>query len=324
MKIVGAVLICFFFIIPAFVKIYPAVILDVAFLNHLRWPPMTNLSNPNDFGLDATCHFRLDTAPEVTVGAWHVLPEKYSGSQVSSTDEAQFFGFLRDGSPIILYLHGNAGTRAAWHRVQLYRVLSRAGFHVVTFDYRGYGDSSGYPSEDGIVEDSLSVFKWIQRQNSKSMIFIWGHSLGSGVATKTAKKLNEAGEHFSGLILESPFNNFIEAASNHPLTIPFRVMPWFSWVFIEGIKMNNILFASDENIAGVTAKTLILHAEDDGIVPYMLGRKLYNAALQTKKGGVEFVSFDGHLNYGHKHIHKAPDLPDIIRNFTSLVTEKTV
>lgn len=320
MKVVAAVLVCFFFVIPAFVKIYPAAILDVAFLNHFRWPPLVNLSNPKELGLNATRHFFLDSAPEVTVGVWHILPEKLA-SEMPSPDEAQYISLLQDGSPIVLYLHGNAGTRAAWHRVQLYRVLTTIGFHVVTIDYRGYGDSTGYPSEEGIVEDSIIAYKWIRRHSGESMVLIWGHSLGSAVATKTAKKLNEAGENFDGLILESPFNNFIDAASHHPLTLPFRVMPWFSWVFIEGIKMNNIRFASDENIAGVTAKTLILHALDDGVVPYALGRKLYDAALRTKRGGVEFVTFDGQHGYGHKHIHKDPNLPEIIRKFTALETE---
>lgn len=319
MKLVGATLVLLYFIIPAFVKLYPAVLLDVAFLNHFRWPPFVNLAKPDELGLNWTRNFRLETAPEITVGAWQILPETL-GSRVPPSDEKKYISLLQDGHPIILYLHGNAGTRAAWHRVQLYKILSKAGFHVVTFDYRGYGDSTGYPSEEGLVDDSLSVYKWIKSHSGNSPVYIWGHSLGSAVATKTAKKLNEAGEEFSGLILESPFNNFVEAASNHPFTAPFRVLPWFTWVFIEGIKMNNIRFASDENISGVTAKTLVLHATDDGIVPYDLGRKLYDAAVRTKKGSIEFVTFDGVHGYGHKHIHKAPNLPDVIRKFTSNIS----
>jgi abhydrolase domain-containing protein 12 len=149
-------------------------------------------------------------------------------------------------------------------------------------------------------------------------LYIWGHSLGSGVATKTASRLCQEGAIFNGLILESPFTNFVEAASNHPFSLPFRVMPWFSWVFIEAIKLNNIRFESDKHINGVTVPVIILHATDDGIVPYELGRKLYEVALRrTPDLKVDFVTFDGVHGYGHKHIHKSPQLVGIIRKFAS-------
>jgi len=320
MQVVSFLLVFFFFIIPAFIRIYPPIVRDVAFLNRLRWPPFLDLNKPSEFGLNATLNFNVQTDHDITVGAWHMLPSHLSSSVLSAESDVDLFSkLLSEGqAPVILYLHGNAGTRAGWHRIQLYKVLTSAGFHVITFDYRGYGDSPGSPSEDGLVHDSVAVFKWIKQRSGSVPLYIWGHSLGSAVAVKTSKILCEQGADFQGLILESPFNNFVEAASNHPFSMPFRILPWFTWCFIEAIKENHIHFASDQNIAGVTVRTVILHALDDGVVPYSLGLKLYDTAVRTKKsGGVELVTFDARHGYGHKHIHKAADLVSIIKKFTS-------
>lgn len=316
MKFCGFLLILFYFAIPAVIKIYPAVIAEIAFLNHFRWPPFVDLSRPDELGLNFTRSFHLPTTDGVMVGTWHVLPEELGVQYTGTEAESQFVHQLQSGHGVILYLHGNAGTRAGWHRVQLYKLLSKAGFHVVTFDYRGYGDSSGSPSEEGLVEDAVSVFKWLKSHTGSMPVYLWGHSLGSAVATISASRLCGEGADFSGLILEGPFNNFVEAASRHPLSAPFRVMPWFSWVFIEAIKYNNLQFASDQNIKGVKVPVVILHALDDGIVPYELGRKLYEVAMRNCDD-VKLVTFGADHGYGHKHIHKSPDLIPVIRKFIS-------
>jgi abhydrolase domain-containing protein 12 len=302
------------------IMICPSIISEIAFLNKFQMTP-SNVDKPTDFGLVHVHNLRLDSTNGATLGAWHILPEGLASEAIVSSDDMSldYLNLLTSGNPVILYLHGNGGSRADGYRLGMYRKLSSAGYHVITFDYRGYGDSTGSPSEEGLVQDSVSVFKWLKRQTGNVPVYIWGHSLGSAVATKTASRLCAEGAKFNGLILESPFNNFVEAASNHPLTLPFRMMPWFSWVFVESIKLNNIIFASDENIKGVTVPIIILHATDDTVVPYNLGRKLYEAALRRPPNAstVEFVTFDGEHGYGHKHIHKSPQLVDVVRKFTS-------
>jgi abhydrolase domain-containing protein 12 len=80
--------------------------------------------------------------------------------------------------PVVLYLHGNTGTRANGHRVDLYKTLRRLGYHVIALDYRGFADSSDIsPTENGVVSDSLAVYRYIKNLTNNP-VFIYGHSLG--------------------------------------------------------------------------------------------------------------------------------------------------
>jgi abhydrolase domain-containing protein 12 len=81
--------------------------------------------------------------------------------------------------PIVLYFHGNTGTRANGHRVELYKVLRKLGYHVIAIDYRGFADSSDQsPTEKGCVSDALATYKYIKNLTNNP-IFIYGHSLGN-------------------------------------------------------------------------------------------------------------------------------------------------
>lgn len=80
--------------------------------------------------------------------------------------------------PIVLYLHGNTGTRANGHRVDLYKTLRRLGYHVIAMDYRGFADSSDIsPTEGGCVSDALAMYRYIKNLTN-SPVFVYGHSLG--------------------------------------------------------------------------------------------------------------------------------------------------
>ncbi|KAJ8308530.1 hypothetical protein KUTeg_013404 [Tegillarca granosa] len=83
----------------------------------------------------------------------------------------------------------------------------------------GYGDSKGVPTEEGVVTDSYYIYKWIKERHGSSPVFLWGHSLGTAITTKLAKKLCELDEKPDGVILESPFNNIRDAAKGHPLSL---------------------------------------------------------------------------------------------------------
>ncbi|XP_060553065.1 lysophosphatidylserine lipase ABHD12-like [Ruditapes philippinarum] len=314
-KTLSVVAVVLYVVIPVVVKTNPWIQNKVIFLNNLRWPPFIDFTAPEGFGLESTRNFYLTTDQNIRLGLWHALPESLRDSKVP-TD--YYTDLLKSSKPIILYLHGNSGTRAGWHRVQLYKVLANMDYHVIAVDYRGYGDSSGSPSEDGVVSDALFVYRWINQHKGDTPIFIWGHSLGTGVTTKLARTLCRNNEAPDGVFLESGFNNILDAATYHPMASPFRFIPWFNWLFLETITHNDIHFQSDVSIADVSPPLLILHAEDDVIVPYHLGVKLYEAAVKTRPqtyGAAEFVSFNASHRYGHKLIFMAPELPDIIRKF---------
>jgi len=85
----------------------------------------------------------------------------------------------------MIYFHGNMGSRASGHRLDLYRLLQDLDFHVIAFDYRRFGKSTSMvaPSESGLVTDSLCIYEWVRDilgENSQVPIFFWGHSLGTG------------------------------------------------------------------------------------------------------------------------------------------------
>ncbi|XP_056294583.1 lysophosphatidylserine lipase ABHD12 isoform X1 [Pseudoliparis swirei] len=306
--------------IPFIVKLCPSIQAKLVFLNFVKMPYFIDLKRPLDRGLNHTRNLYLEPEAGLKIGVWHTTPalmwRAAEGKQGDWYDSS-----FSSSHPVILYLHGNAGTRGGDHRVQLYKVLSSSGYHVVTFDYRGWGDSGGAPSEGGMTSDSLFVYDWLkQRLDHKTRLYVWGHSLGTGVATNLVRRLSDRGSPPDALVLESPFTNIREEARSHPFSRVYRYLPGFDWFFLDSITANNIRFASDENVNHISCPVLILHAEDDAVVPFHLGKQLYHEASQSKSLSghkVQFVPFSSALAYDHKFIYMSPELPGILSDFFS-------
>lgn len=304
--------------IPFIVKVFPSIQAKLVFLNFVRVPYFIDLKRPLDQGLNHTHNFYLEPEDGLKIGVWHTVPAlMWREAQGKGGD--WYRSTLNSAHPIILYLHGNAGTRGGDHRVQLYKVLSSLGYHVVAFDYRGWGDSDGSPSERGMTSDALFLYDWLKdRRENRLPLYIWGHSLGTGVATNLVRRLCDRGSPPDALILESPFTNIREEAKSHPFSMVYRFLPGFDWFFLDAISANNIRFASDDNVDHISCPVLILHAEDDSVVPFHLGKKLYNLASQSKSLSghkVQFVAFPSSLGYRHKFIYRSPELPNILSDF---------
>jgi abhydrolase domain-containing protein 12 len=96
----------------------------------------------------------------------------------------------------ILYFHGNAASRAAPHRVNFYsKWTSRAKVNVLAIDYRGFADSEGTPTEEGLGVDAKTSWDWLVSRGAKpAKILIFGQSLGTGVAAKLAYALSTEGD----------------------------------------------------------------------------------------------------------------------------------
>ncbi|XP_043992989.1 lysophosphatidylserine lipase ABHD12 isoform X3 [Gambusia affinis] len=259
--------------IPFIIKLFPSIQAKLVFLNFVRMPYFINLKRPLDQGLNHTHNLYLEPEAGLNIGVWHTVPAQM-WKDAQGKDGDWYRSAFSSAHPVILYLHGNAGTRGGDHRVQLYKVLSSLGYHVVTFDYRGWGDSDGSPSERGMTSDALFVYDWLRQRMEKTLpLYIWGHSLGTGVATNLVRRLSERGSPPDALILESPFTNIREEAKSHPFSMVYRFLPGFDWFFLDSITANNIRFANDENVDHISCPVLILHAEDDGVVPFHLGKK---------------------------------------------------
>lgn len=290
---------------------------NLVFLSMVRWPLFIDLTNPASHGLPATRNFYLHSTPDVRLGVWHILPGN-SQDIANDADAEVFETALMSGQPVLLYVHGNSGTRGGSHRVELYQVLRKLGYHVITFDYRGYADSSNVsPTEDGVVHDATFIYKWLRKRVASSPLIVWGHSLGTGVTTKMVNRLCSEGDPPAGVILESPFNNLRDEILHHPFASLYRSLPFFEAVVLDAVE-KNIVFASDKSIAGITVPIIILHAEDDKVIPLSLGMKLYQAALLARPRDtvpVHFHQFSAIHQYGHRYICRAPELPKLISDF---------
>ena len=156
---------------------------------------------------------------------------------------------------LILYFHGNTGSLYKWSVVA--EELIHYGYDVLPFDYRGYGKSTGKRSEENMHKDALAIYNYAKELYGEKNIVLYGRSLGSGFATKLASEQDP-----KSLILETPYDNFINAADFH---FPFIPVKWL-------LKYE---FRNDKYIQKVKCSILILHGTRDRIIPFKLALNLY-------------------------------------------------
>jgi len=307
-----------FIALPFLFKYTPWIQRNLVFLPFVKWPKNVNFSAPDAEGLPATRNFYLETEPGVRVGVWHILPRSLM-EEGGAREDTWYEEALADDRPVVMYLHGNSAHRAGPHRVELYQVLRQLDCHVVCFDYRGYADSTMVlPNETGVVSDAKAVYNWLVARTGSSPLLVWGHSLGTAVSSHLVADLCVEGTRPCGLVLESPFNNIFDEIRNHPMSWVWRKMPWFDWFFTDALAASDLGFVSDQRIALIDIPVLIMHAKDDVVVPFKLGKALYETALQVREPGwrkVEFEEFSEEFGYAHKFICRAPELPEIVRRF---------
>ncbi len=130
-------------------------------------------------------NFYLNVASDVRIGIWHYIPipleynyERDSKRTLKEHFDAYFKDY--DHRPIIIYSHGNDRDRSTPSRTEICKNLNQLGYHVLAIDYRGYGDSTGFPSETALVEDLVLLHNFIKSYQNQSRIYLWGHSLGTG------------------------------------------------------------------------------------------------------------------------------------------------
>lgn len=211
---------------------------------------------------------------------YYVELEKKFGQNFRVNDDEtaqQFYEAIlhKTKASVVFYLHGNTASRGTAHRVEMYQLLRQLGFHVITFDYRGYGDSSKLgPSARSVILDSLTVYQYIVNLTDDPVL-LWGHSLGTGIGTHLMANLQGHSLRLPfGLVLESPFNNIKEEISQHPFARIYRSLPWFEFTIVNPMYENHLTFESDRWIGKVKEPVMILHAEDDRVVPFHLGYKV--------------------------------------------------
>ena len=158
--------------------------------------------------------------------------------------------------------------------------------NFLIISWRGFSGNKGQPTEEGLYKDAKSGVDWLKNKGiRKENIIIYGEALGTGVATEIAQNNN-----FAGVILESPFTSMVAAGKSKYPIFPIKLL----------LKDK---FESDKKIQNIKSPILIMHGEDDKIVPFWMGKKLYELANQPKYS--YFPKYDDHMMEFNKDLIKS-------------------
>lgn len=221
----------------------------------IYFPQQSLTDTPRDIGLDYTSVQIATADGEMLHGWWIAAP-------------------LAKGT--VLLFHGNAGNIS--HRINYASMFRRLGYNTLLLDYRGYGQSSGSPSESGMYRDAQAGWHYVTETLGipPAKIVLFGESLGGAVATWLA-----AQEKPGVLVLASTFTSIPDLASE---LYPFLPVRWIS----------RFQYDTLASLQTVSCPVLIAHSPDDEIIPYEHGQRLFLVAAEPK----QFLQLEGGHNIG--------------------------
>ncbi|KAL4070020.1 Alpha/Beta hydrolase protein [Scleroderma yunnanense] len=268
----------------------PPIQTHALFMNSIKLPLFAQYDNPEAYGLapGKTANIQIFTPDNHTLGAWFILSDNvYQSIPFPPPPNAaeKAIPEALASQPTILFFHGNAATRAFHVRVRQYSgFTSRVRANVLAIDYRGFGDSEGTPTEDGLVIDSRAAWDWLVSNGAKPEdIVIVGHSLGTAVSSKLAVTLAEDDIHFKGLALLSPFASLHTVVDTYsvfgffPIMLPLTMVPGAADLYKSFLLAR---FDTLSIISRVKVPLLILHAENDGDIPHQHSDILFDSLLE--------------------------------------------
>lgn len=182
----------------------------------------------------------------------------------------------KSGAPTILYFHGNGGSLK--ERSERFARYTEGGLGMLMMTYRGYGGSTGTPSEAANVADAKLAYAWlIENGVAARDIILYGESLGSGIATQIA-----AANPVRGLVLDAPYTSIVDVAARQYPFLPVRALLLDRYETLR-------------YIGRVKAPLLIIQGERDQVIPVGMGRAVYAAAPEPKR----MITFPdaGHSNH---------------------------
>jgi len=212
-------------------------------------------STPREHGMDFEA-LTLDTADGERLDAWFVPAPQAHG--------------------VVLFLHGNAGNLS--HRMDSIAMFHRLGYAVLIFDYRGYGRSSGKPSEAGLHRDAETAWAYLTRARgiAPENIVLFGESLGGALAAHLAAR-----QPPGALVLTSVFTSVPDLAAD--------LYPW-----LPGRWLARLRYDTRTALARTDCPVLVAHSPDDEIIPYRHGQELF----ATAPGPKVFLALAGGHNDG--------------------------
>jgi uncharacterized protein len=185
---------------------------------------------------------------------------------LETPDGATLVGFLRKadaGKPTIIFFHGKGGEISRVAPQLAY--YGERGFGYVGFSHRGFGDSSGEPTEARLIADAVFIYDWTVKQGvSPSDIVVLGSSLGTGIAVQLAAQRPAA-----ALGLAAPYTSAADVAAERYWYMPVN------WLMLDPLR-------SIDHIAKINAPLIIVHGERDMTVPFHFGRALFERAVEPK------------------------------------------
>jgi fermentation-respiration switch protein FrsA (DUF1100 family) len=201
-------------------------------------------ASPNDIGLDYE-DVSLTTGDNEVLHGWYVPATNSIG--------------------VVLFFHGNAGNIS--HRLDSIGIFQELDLDVLIIDYRGYGQSSGRPSEQGTYLDAQAAWDYLvdKRGIAPGKIVIFGRSLGGAVAAWLAAHTTPA-----AVILESCFTSGLDMAA--------RLYPFFPVRLITRLK-----YPVKEYVKHTSSPLLIIHSQQDEIIPFDMGQSIFAAAPEPKE-----------------------------------------
>ena len=268
------------------------------------------LNKPERFGFlkNQVTPFHIPTPDGELLYAWLVSPlrlyaerepaflQDEPGFSTNPTDKAAF-KFLADDAEarLIVYFHGNAGTVGQTRRTEAYRSLSSTthSAHVLAFDYRGFGHSSGSPTESGLITDAVTVIKWAMEvaNVAPNRIALVAQSLGTGLASAAASHFCglQPTIEFAGIVLCASFPDAVTVFQNYsvggnvPLMSPLRTVPvlqkWLSNRIADTWKTSTRI--GDLVKKSSRLRLTLIHATNDDVISWKCTNEVFYAAVKA-------------------------------------------
>ncbi len=251
------------------------------------YPARQHAGVPSDLGYNYKDVW-INTRDHILLHGWLIQPE----------------GELK-GS--VYFLHGNAENISTHIRSVLWMIMQ--GYQVLALDYRGFGRSQGEPDIPEVFDDLHAGVEWIRDNlDTDKPVYVFGQSLGASLAIKYFDLYSASRSDFSGLIVEAAFSRY-GAIARHVAS-----GSWLTWIFQYPIQWiysftKGGLYDPVDVVGGLSPlPLLIIHSQDDGIIPVSHGRELFSAARDPK----QFLAAKG------AHIHAIRD-PQIRRQILSFM-----
>ena len=202
-------------------------------------------------------------------GDWQPRGVAVEDAWFELTDGTRLHGWYveaPDPRAIVLFAHGNGGNLS--HRIDIVDALANSlGASVLVFDYRGYGRSKGRPSADGILADARAARRWLADRTGtpEPEIVLMGESLGGAVMVDLASV-----DGARALVLENTFSSLPDVAAHH--------YPWLPVRLVMRARLD-----SAAKIGNYRGPLLQFHSDADSIIPFDLGKRLFDAANEPKQ-----------------------------------------